>query len=73
MNIETMVIFIWVWYLLINITILYIEPFSSETFLIVIFVWIRRKDGKGYGAIALNLSKMLQYYSDTLVLWPDNR
>lgn len=60
MNIETMVIFIWVWYLLINITILYIEPFSSEPFLIVILVWVGRKDGKGYGAIALNLPKILQ-------------
>ena len=50
----------WVWYLLVNIAVFYIEPLSSETFLIVVIVRFWRKDGQSYGAIALNLSKMLQ-------------
>ena len=50
----------WIWYLLVNIAVFHIEPLSSETFLIVIIVRFWRKDGQSYGAIALNLSKMLQ-------------
>lgn len=52
--------FVWIGYLLIYIAVSDIKPLSSETFLIVIVVRLRCKDGQGYGAIALNLPQMLQ-------------
>jgi hypothetical protein len=53
-------LFAWIGYLLIYIAVSDIKPLSSETFLIVIVVRLRCKDGQGYGAIALNLPQMLQ-------------
>ena len=54
-DIIAMGFFTWIGYLLIYIAVSDIKPLSSETFFIVIIVWVRCKDGQSDGTIALNL------------------